>query len=107
MDTRSLRYFQAVAELGNVSRASEYLRISQPALSRHVRRLEAQLGRPLFTRRGHGVALTEAGHRLSQRAQVILRQLQQATAEVQDGREEPSGVLTIAVPPAAGIFLVG
>lgn len=106
VDTRSLRYFQAVAELGNVSRASEVLRISQPALSRHVRRLEAQLGKPLFTRRGHGVTLTEAGHRLSQRAQVILRQLQQAAAEVKDGREEPSGVLTIAVPPAAGIFLV-
>lgn len=106
MDARSLRYFQAVAELGNMSRAAEYLRISQPALSRHVRRLEAQLGRALFTRRGHGVSLTEAGHRLSQRAQVILRQLQQAAAEIQDGSEEPSGVLTIAVPPAAGIFLV-
>jgi LysR family transcriptional regulator, nitrogen assimilation regulatory protein len=106
MDVRVLRYFLAVAELGNLSRAARQVRISQPALSRQMQRLEQELGRPLLIRRGHGVTLTDAGHRLSERAQVILRQIQKAVEEVRDGGKEPSGTLTLAVPPAAGTVLV-
>lgn len=106
MDIRSLRYFLAVAEAGNLSRAARDVRISQPAISRQIQRLEQELGRPLFDRRGHGVTLTDAGRRLSEHAQDILRQLQKAAEEVREDSDEPSGTVTLAVPPAAGTFLV-
>ena len=64
METRALRYFQAVAEFGSYSRAAEVLRISQPAVSRQVRTLENSLGHKLFLRQSHGVSLTEAGQAL-------------------------------------------
>ena len=101
-----MRYFQAVAELASYSRAAEFLRISQPAISRQVSQLEAELGQALFTRHGHGVSLTEAGKILLERSQAILRQLDQAQAEVRRGSLGPSGTVTLAVPPAAGHFLV-
>jgi LysR family nitrogen assimilation transcriptional regulator len=106
VETRTLRYFQAVAEFGSYSRAAEFLRISQPAISRQVRQLEAELGSALFTRHGHGVTLTDAGRVLLQRSQVFLRQLDQVKAEIRGGNAGPSGMITFAVPPAAGHFLV-
>ena len=63
METRALRYFQTVAEFGSYSRGAEYLRISQPAVSRQIAKLEDELGSALFRRHGHGVTLTAAGRR--------------------------------------------
>ena len=56
LETRALRYFQTVAEFGSYSRASEFLRISQPAVSRQIGKLEEELGSALFKRHGHGVS---------------------------------------------------
>jgi len=106
MDVRALRYFQTVAECGSYSRGSELLRISQPAVSRTIRNLEFEIGRPVFMRHGHGVSLTEAGRILLERTQSILRQIEQAKAEVKGGLSSPSGTISFAVPPAAGHFLV-
>lgn len=105
MDLRALRQFMTVAECGSYSRGSELLRISQPAVSRTIKNLEVDLGRPLFRRHGHGVTLTEAGQRLLERAQQILRDVERTTAEIRSGSSGPSGVLSIAVPPAAGRLL--
>jgi DNA-binding transcriptional LysR family regulator len=85
MDTRALRYFQVVAEHGSYSRGAAALRISQPAVSRQIRKLEEDVGRRLFRRHGHGVALTEAGRLLLDRAQAAFRQLDQARAEIRGG----------------------
>lgn len=107
MDTRSLRYFQAVAEFGSYSRGAGFLRVSQPAVSRQVGALEAELGRPLFVRHGHGVSLTDAGRTLLEHSQAILRQIEQAGDDVRRGGEPGlSGTVTLAVPPAAGTVLV-
>ena len=56
-----LRYFWAAAREGSVTRASEKLHISQPAVSAQIRDLEQALGEKLFTRSGRSIALTEAG----------------------------------------------
>lgn len=56
-----LRYFHAVAHDGNLTRTAERLNLSQSALSTQIRRLEEQLGHPLFERRGRQLELTEAG----------------------------------------------
>ncbi len=106
MDTKALRYFQAVAEFGSYSRGAGFLGISQPAVSRQIRGLELDLGRPLFVRHSHGVSLTEAGRTLLERSQAILRQFDQARDDIRGDQAGPSGTVTIAVPPAAGIFLV-
>jgi LysR family transcriptional regulator, nitrogen assimilation regulatory protein len=106
MDTRALRYFQAVAEFGSYSRGAEFLRISQPAVSRQIRAMEEELGRPLFLRHSHGVSLTDAGRILLERSQTILRQFDRAREDIRNGTSGPSGTVTIAVPPAAGNYLI-
>jgi LysR family transcriptional activator of nhaA len=61
MNFRHLRYFQAVAHEGNLTRAAQRLHVSQSAVSTQIRELETRLGQELFERRGRGLLLTEAG----------------------------------------------
>ncbi len=61
MDLRQLSYFVAVAEEGQVTRAAVRVSVAQPAVSAQIRRLERELGEPLFHRDQRGVRLAEAG----------------------------------------------
>jgi LysR family nitrogen assimilation transcriptional regulator len=106
MDTRALRYFQVVAEYGSYSRGADWLRISQPAVSRQIRRLEEEVGKALFRRHGHGVTLTEAGRVLLESVGAAFRVLDQAKAEIRGAVAGPTGTVSLAVPPAAGRWLV-
>ncbi|MBE1534002.1 LysR family transcriptional regulator [Actinomadura algeriensis] len=72
VDTRLLRYFVTVAEEGNLTRAAERLFVSQPALTKQIRQLENRLGVRLFTRSRAGMALTEPGRALAERAPALL-----------------------------------
>jgi DNA-binding transcriptional LysR family regulator len=65
VDTRLLRYFAAVAAEGNLTRAAERLFVSQPALTKQIKQLEAQLGVELFTRSRAGMTLTAPGEALA------------------------------------------
>ena len=67
MDFKQLKYFARIAELGNMTRASEALRIAQPALSQQIANLEGELDTRLFDRTAHGVRLTRAGEVLYRR----------------------------------------
>jgi DNA-binding transcriptional LysR family regulator len=75
MELRHLRYFLAVAETLNFSRAAGRLRVAQPALSRQIHDLEEQLGFRLFERTTTKVSLTEAGRFLQLQLGKLLMQL--------------------------------
>lgn len=72
MDLRSLRYFIAVAEERHVGRAAQRLHMTQPPLSRAIRRLEDDVGSALFVRTPRGVDLTRAGSVMLEEARALL-----------------------------------
>ncbi len=72
MELRVLHYFLAIAREENMTKASQMLHVSQPALSRQMRQLEEELGVKLFVRGNHNIALTEDGLLLKRRAQELL-----------------------------------
>ncbi len=72
VDTRLVRYFVAVADEGNLTRAAQRLYVSQPALTKQIKQLEDRLGVRLFIRSRTGMALTEAGRELAERAPALL-----------------------------------
>jgi DNA-binding transcriptional LysR family regulator len=82
MELRHFRYFVAVAEELNFSRAAKRLGISQPPLSLQIRQLEKEIGTQLFYRRTRGVELTDAGKLLLEEARVILKQVEKAESSV-------------------------
>ena len=74
MELRHLRYFVAVAEMENVSRAAtQKLHVAQPSLSRQIRDLEDEVGVPLFKRTARSVRLTDSGRAFLEKARVILK----------------------------------
>ena len=99
MELRSLHYFVRIAELGSITRASAHLQIAQPALTRHIQRLEDEVDAALFTRANRGVRLTEAGQKLLESAQRILRDVERAGDEIRAHKAHPSGKIILGVTP--------
>ncbi|WP_067842627.1 LysR family transcriptional regulator [Nocardia lijiangensis] len=95
VDTRLLRYFAAVAEEGNLTRAAERLYVSQPALTKQIKQLETLLGATLFTRSRAGMALTEAGRVLAQRAAALLDDWNRAVSETNAAAARETRVLRV------------
>ena len=89
MDLRQLRYFVQIVESGSLAKASRQLYIAQPALSQHIAKLEAEVGKSLLIRTAKGVTPTENGTALHHHARFILRQLDQALSVA---RQEPGTV---------------
>ncbi|TCZ57282.1 LysR family transcriptional regulator [Roseicella aquatilis] len=105
MDLRQLATFLQVAELGSLGKASDRLRIAQPALSRQVRLLEEELRVALFARHGRGMALTAAGERLRLRAAAILRQVEETRADLMQEAGAVRGRVVFGLPPTVGAVL--
>jgi LysR family nitrogen assimilation transcriptional regulator len=102
MNLKQLEYFVQVAELGSFSKAAVVLDIAQPALSRQVRSLEAELHQQLFLRNGRGVTLTDAGKRLFDHSVAVLQLMAHARDDLGASRNEPIGRVTIGLPPSMG-----
>ena len=104
VELSQLRYFLKVAERQNFTRASADLGITQPALSRSIARLEAELGQPVFERQARNVALTDAGRVFQARAGQILAMVEDTLAEMTDNGE--TGCVRVgAIPTVAPFFL--
>src|SRR5690348_1512015 len=82
LDVTRLRVLDAVARLGSVTAAARELGYSQPSISHHLARLEAETGAQLLQRVGRGIRLTQAGRLLSDRAAEIIGRIDAADAEL-------------------------
>src|SRR5258707_1351258 len=106
MELRSLAYFVRIAELGSITRAAAHLHVAQPALTRHVQRLEDELNVALFTRANRGVRLTEAGQKLLDGATRILRDIERTGDEIRAQDAHPSGKIILGITPTLCPVLV-
>src|SRR6266542_4438105 len=113
LDVTRLRVIDAVARHGSVTAAAKELHYSQPSVSHHLARLEAETGAQLLQRVGRGVRLTPAGRLLADRAAEIIGRVDSATAELSTlvgltaGRVRLSGyssVMSSLVPQAATVL---
>lgn len=106
MDLRDLRYFETIAGLEHIGRATEKLHRSQPALTTSVRRLEAAVGAPLFEKAGRGIRLTPAGGVLLKWAQRVRFDVEDARREIADLKQGLSGHIRIGIVPTAAQFIL-
>ncbi|HEY3559151.1 MAG TPA: LysR family transcriptional regulator [Kribbella sp.] len=100
-EIRELRYFRAVAEELNITRAAERLGIAQPPLSRAMRQLEHRLGVELFDRAGPRLALTTAGETLFKESGPVLDALDSAVRRTQRAGLASQGLVVTAKPGVA------
>jgi len=98
MELRQLRYFVRIVDFGSVSKAAADLYVAQPALSKQVAALEAELGTPLLVRSTRGVTATDAGLAFYAQAQAILRQVGRVPDEVRSAAGNPSGLVSVGMP---------
>lgn len=114
MELRHLRYFLALAESLNFTRAAERVHVTQSTLSHQIRQLEEEVGRPLFERSGRRVTMTEAGDAFQAYAQRALREIDQGLGELKRGGHDVTGVVRIGtthtfnlsfIPACVAVFL--
>jgi len=106
MELRHLRYFQAIAEALSYSRAAERLRIAQPALSRAVQEIEAELGGPVLDRNRRSVSLTPAGRVLLRETAILFERWDEAMRRVKRTAAGEEGELRLGyIGPPTQPFL--
>src|SRR5215468_9839869 len=82
MELRSIQYFVQVADEGSITRTADKIGIAQPALTRHIKQLEAELGTQLLTRLPRGVRLTTSGRDFLDHARAIMLEVARASEHV-------------------------
>ncbi|HWK27602.1 MAG TPA: LysR substrate-binding domain-containing protein [Solirubrobacter sp.] len=107
MTLQQLSYFLAAARHGSFSAAADSLLMAQPSLSEQVRRLEAELGVPLFLRAGRGLKLTQAGRLFLPHAERTLADAEAAREAVREVREMTGGMVAFGMFSSAHHHLSG
>lgn len=106
MELRHLQYFLTVANEGSFSQAAKSLYITQPTLSRQIKEMEDEIGKPLFIRGNRHVTLTEEGVFLKVRAEEILSLYNKTTNELTINDFEISGEIYIGAGETSGFSLI-
>jgi LysR family nitrogen assimilation transcriptional regulator len=102
VNLRRLKYFVKSVDIGSLTQAAEVLHIAQPALSQQLITLEDEFQQQLLVRTKRGVTPTEAGATLYRHAQLILRQFEQAQADVRSAGQTLSGHVSVGLAPGTG-----
>lgn len=98
-----IKYFVTVSETLNITRASEIIGLSQPALSYSIKRLESQLGGQLLIRLKNGIQLTKFGEEFKKRAHRLLYEWEQAQNIANSESGLVQGSYTIAIHPSVAL----
>lgn len=106
MELRVLQYFLAVAQEQNISAAAQSLHLTQPTLSRQLKELEEELGKPLMIRGSRKITLTEDGVILRRRAQEILSLVERTHKELQGSGTSLTGEIYIGTGETEGFRLI-
>jgi len=106
IDLQRLSYFLAVARAEHVTRAAETLGITQPALSRAIARLEAEVGVPLFERSGRSLRLNRHGRTLQASAQRAFAELERGRREIAEQLDANHGTIALGFLHTLGIGLI-
>lgn len=106
METEVLRWFQEVADGHTVTEVSEVYRVSQPAVSRALGRLEAELGTPLLRKSGRVLRLTHAGVVFKRHVDALIHDLDDGIAAVEQLIDPETGTVTVAFQLSLGMWLV-
>ena len=106
MELHQLRYFIAVADEGNFSRAAAKVRVAQPSLSQQIRKLEAEIGQPLFDRLPRSVVITEAGRCLLEYARQILASIGDARRCVDELKGKIAGDVAVGAIPTIAPYVL-
>ena len=108
VNLRRLQYFVKIVDIGSLTHAADVLHVAQPALSQQLATLEGEVRQQLLLRTKSGVVPTEAGKVLYRHAQLILRQCEQARADMNAAAKNISGAVAVGLAPgtaAAGLAL--
>jgi len=106
MELRHLRYFAAVADCENVTRAARKLNVSQPPLSRQIRELEHELGVELFTRTARSIKLNEAGRLFRQEVKGILDSVASAQRAMKKFQKHSDLTLVLGYAPSLTVEIL-
>lgn len=106
MDLQQIRYVVALADEKHFLRASQKVNISQPTLSQQIKKLEQELGTPLFERAPRRVRLTRSGERFLPYAREILNSLSRGVQDLQEDSGEIRGHVRLAVIPTICAYLI-
>jgi len=106
MEIRVLQYFLAIARMESISRAADYLHITQPTLSRQIKELEDELGKTLFIRGSRKITLTDEGMYFRKRAEEIINLVEKTEAEMAGFNDVLSGEIYIGGGETEGMRLV-
>jgi DNA-binding transcriptional LysR family regulator len=106
MDLLQLEHFLAVVEERTFTRAAERVCRTQPAVSQSIKKLEEEVGAPLFARDVHEVSLTEAGRVLADYARRMVHLRDEALRQVTELKSLKAGTLAIAAHESAAVYLL-
>lgn len=101
---RQLKVFEAVVEHMSFTRAAEALHLTQPAVSMQIKQLEDNVGLPLFEQLGRRIYLTEAGREMHRYSRVVMQQIAEAGAVLEEMKGIRRGRLNLAVASTANYF---
>jgi len=104
MELYQLKLFVDLANMGNFTRVANDNYVTQAAVTLQIRKLESELGVPLFHRTTRSVTLLEAGHRLLPYAREVLGRVDEALLAVRDTRAEVSGLVRVAAVHSIGLY---
>lgn len=99
MELRSIQYFVQIADEGSITRTAEKIGIAQPALTRHIKQLEAELGTQLLMRLPRGVRLTTSGRDFLDHARTIMLEVSRASEHVRGKAQAPRGTVVMGTSP--------